>query len=109
MVHNELEQKVTCILNNPELVAIKTVIEKNHSIDCLLLLYMDKGRWKDAKKFVTENNLILSDATFRSRMCEFEKLGLAKSKRIDPLKKFYSKTELCEKLIKQLIELFEQL
>ncbi|MCL2642259.1 MAG: hypothetical protein FWD52_01910 [Candidatus Bathyarchaeota archaeon] len=105
----ETEEKTKRILKNPKLAAIKTVLEKDHAIDCLLLLYMDKGRWKDAKEFITENKLTLSDGTFRSRMIEIENLGLAQSGRIDPLKKYYRKTELGEKVAEHLLELFDNL
>jgi hypothetical protein len=109
MVNNEVEEKAKRVLKNPKLAAIKTILEKDHAIDCLLLLYMDKGRWKDAKDFMAENKLTISDGTFRSRMLEIENLGLAQSGRIDPLKKYYLKTELGEKVAELLLGLFEQL
>ena len=40
-------------------------------------------------------------------MIEIESLGLAKSERIDPLKKYYVKTELGEKVAKLLLEFFD--
>jgi hypothetical protein len=42
-------------------------------------------------------------------MIEIEDLGLAKSERIDPLKKKYMKTELGEKVAKLLLEFFDKL
>jgi hypothetical protein len=42
-------------------------------------------------------------------MIEIESLGLAKSERIDPLKKYYLKTEAGEKLAKLLLGLFDEL
>jgi DNA-binding PadR family transcriptional regulator len=42
-------------------------------------------------------------------MIEIESLGLAKSERIDPLKKYYLKTEAGEKIAKLLLELFDEL
>jgi hypothetical protein len=42
-------------------------------------------------------------------MIEIEDLGLAKSERIDPLKKYYVKTEFGEKLAKLLLEFFDKL
>jgi hypothetical protein len=84
------------------------MLEKDHAIDCLLLLYVGRGKWKDAKDFMRENNLTLSDGTFRARMIEIESLGLAKSERIDPLKKYYLKTERGEKIAKLLLEFFDQ-
>ncbi|MCL1977575.1 MAG: hypothetical protein FWG55_05705 [Candidatus Bathyarchaeota archaeon] len=109
MKSNEVEEKVKHILTNPRFSAIKTVLEKDHAIDCLLLLYMDKGKWKNTKEFMGQNKLTLSDSTFRARMIELESLGLAKSGRIDPLKKYYLKTELGEKAAKLLLEFFDEL
>jgi hypothetical protein len=103
------EEKVKHILTDPRLSAIKTMIEKDHAIDCLLLLHMNRGKWKEAKDFMRENKLTLSDGTFRARMIEIEDLGLAKSERIDPLKKYYLKTELGEKVAKLLLEFFDEL
>jgi hypothetical protein len=56
-----------------------------------------------------KNGLTLSDGTFRARMIEIEHLGFAMSTPIDPLKKHYKKTEKTEKLVKLLLEVFEQL
>jgi hypothetical protein len=42
-------------------------------------------------------------------MIEIEELGLAKSERIDPLKKYYMKTELGEKIAKLLLGFFDEL
>jgi len=81
------EEKIKRILTNPKLASIKAMLEKDHAIDCLLLLHLDRGKWKDAKDFMRENKLTLSDGTFRARMIEIEDLGLAQSERIDPLKK----------------------
>jgi len=103
------EAKVKRILTGPKLAPIKTMLEKDHAIDCILLLYMNRGKWKEAKEYMHENHLTLSDGTFRARMIEIEQLGLAKSERIDPLKKYYLKTELGEKVAKLLLELFDKL
>ncbi len=103
------EEKVKRILTDPELSAVKSMLEKDHAIDCLLLLHVNRGKWKDAKDFMRENNLTLSDGTFRARMIEIEELGLAKSERIDPLKKYYLQTELGEKVARLLLDLFEKL
>jgi len=103
-----LEEEVVSILTDEKLSAIKSMLEKDHAIDCILLLHLDKGRWKDAKGFMQELKLTLSDGTFRSRMMEIENLGLAKSVPIDPLKKYYMKTEFGEKVAKLLLEFFEQ-
>jgi len=100
---------VTHILTHEKLSALKALLEKDHAIDCIFLLHLDKGRWKNAKAFMKELGLTLSDGTFRSRMMEIEDLGLAKSVEIDPLKKYYVKTELGEKVAKLLLKLFDQL
>jgi len=109
MVKNIEEEKIKHVLTDPKLSAIKTMLEKDHAIDCLLLLYAGRGKWKDAKDFMRKNKLTLSDGTFRARMIEIESLGLAKSERIDPLKKLYLKTEFGEKLAKLLLELFDEI
>lgn len=109
MVKNVKEEKIKRVLTEPKLSAIKTMLEKDHAIDCLLLLYVGRGKWKDAKDFMRENKLTLSDGTFRARMIEIESLGLAKSQRIDPLKKYYIKTEFGEKLAKLLLGLFDEI
>jgi hypothetical protein len=103
------EEKVKHILTDPRLSAIKAMIEKDHAIDCILLLHVSRGKWKEAKDFMRENKLTLSDGTFRARMIEIEDLGLAKSERIDPLKKYYLKTQLGEKVAKLLLEFFDEL
>ena len=103
------EEKVKQILTDPTLSVIKTMLEKDHAIDCLLLLYINRGKWKDAKDFMRDNKLTLSDGTFRSRMIEIEQLGLAKSERIDPLKKYYLSTPLGEKVAKLLLGFFDTL
>jgi hypothetical protein len=103
------EEKIKHILTDPKLSAVKAMLEKDHAIDCIFLLYMNRGKWKEAKDFMRDNKLTLSDGTFRSRMIEIEELGLAKSERIDPLKKYYLKTELGEKVAKLLLEFFDEL
>ncbi len=107
MVKNVDEEKIKRVLTDPRMASIKAMLEKDHAIDCLLLLHVGRGKWKDAKDFMRENNLTLSDGTFRARMIEIESLGLAKSERIDPLKKYYIKTELGEKVAKLLLEFFD--
>jgi hypothetical protein len=109
MKKNGEEEKVKRILTDPRLSSIKAMLEKDHAIDCLLLLHINRGKWKDAKDFMRENNLTLSDGTFRARMIEIEDLGLAKSERIDPLKKYYLQTDFGEKMAKLLLELFDAL
>jgi len=102
-------EKAKHILTDPKLAPIKAMLEKDHAIDCMLLLYINRGKWKEAKEFMRENKLTLSDGTFRARMIEIEQLGLAKSERIDPLKKYYLKTELGQKVAKLLLEFFDEL
>ena len=102
------EEKVKHILTDKKLAAIKSMLEKDHAIDCLFLLHLDKGRWKNAKEFTRKLGLTLSDGTFRARMIEIEDLGLAKGIAIDPLKKYYVKTGLGEKTAKLLLDLFDK-
>ena len=109
MVKSGEEEKVRHILTDPKLAAIKAMLEKDHAIDCIMLLHMSRGKWKEAKEFMRENKLTLSDGTFRSRMIEIEENGLAVSKRIDPLKKYYVATEFGEKIAKLLLKLFDEL
>ena len=109
MVKNVNEEKIKRVLTEPKLAAIKTMLEKDHAIDCLLLLHVNRGKWKNAKDFMRQNSLTLSDGTFRARMIEIESLGLAKSQRIDPLKKYYIKTERGEKVAKLLLGFFDEL
>jgi hypothetical protein len=109
MVKNVDEEKIKRVLTDEKLSAIKSMLEKDHAIDCLLLLYVGRGKWKDAKDFMKDNNLTLSDGTFRARMIEIESLGLAKSERIDPLKKYYMKTEFGEKVAKLLLGFFDEM
>jgi hypothetical protein len=103
------DEKIKHVLTDQKLSAVKTMLEKDHAIDCLLLLYAGRGKWKEAKDFMRKNKLTLSDGTFRARMIEIESLGLAKSERIDPLKKYYLKTELGEKVAKLLLGFFDEL
>jgi hypothetical protein len=102
------EEKIKHILTDPKLSAIKAMLEKDHAIDCIMLLHVNRGKWKEAKDFMRKNKLTLSDGTFRARMIEIEQLGLAKSERIDPLKKYYLITELGEKVAKLLLEFFDE-
>jgi DNA-binding HxlR family transcriptional regulator len=105
----EDEAIVERILTDPSLSAVKRMLEKDHAIDCLLLLYLNRGKWKEAKAYMRELGLTLSDGTFRSRMIEIEHNNLAKSHPIDPLKKYYTITEKGEKLVQLLIHLFKGL
>jgi hypothetical protein len=109
MKKNGEEEKIKHVLTDPKLSAIKAMLEKDHAIDCLLLLHVNRGKWKEAKDFMRKNKLTLSDGTFRARMIEIEMLGLAKSERIDPLKKLYLKTELGDKVAKLLLGFFDEM
>ena len=102
------EEKVKRILTDPKLSSIKAMLEKDHAIDCIMLLHLNRGKWKEAKDFMRENKLTLSDGTFRARMIEIEMLGLAKSERIDPLKKLYKGTEMGEKVAQLLLRFFDE-
>jgi hypothetical protein len=106
---NEDEGKIKYILTDPKLSAIKTMLEKDHAIDCMFLLHVNRGKWKEAKDFMRSNKLTLSDGTFRARMIEIEQLGLAQSKRIDPLKKYYVITDFGEKVANLLLGVFDEI
>ena len=103
------EEKIKHILTDPKLSAVKAMLEKDHAIDCIFLLHVSRGKWKEAKDFMRKNKLTLSDGTFRARMIEIEHLGLAKSERIDPLKKYYLITELGEKVAMLLLGFFGEI
>jgi len=103
------EAKIKKILTDDRLSAIKAALEKDHAIDCIFLLKLENGRWKNAKSFMKEQNLTLSDGTFRSRMMELESLGIAESVAIDPLKKYYVITDLGNKVADLLLGLFDEL
>ncbi len=105
----EAKAIVTRILTDPRLSAVKRMLEKDHAIDCLLLLYLNRGKWKEAKSYMRELGLTLSDGTFRARMIEIEHNNLAESHQIDPLKKYYTITDKGEKLVQLLIHLFKKL
>jgi len=104
----QLEEDITKMLTSPELLAIKAMLEKDHAIDCLFLLLMGKGRWKEAKAYMNKHSLTLSDGTFRARMIEIEHLGLAKSTQIDPLKKYYTITPKGQKIASMVLELLKK-
>jgi hypothetical protein len=103
------EEKVEHILRDEKLSALKALLEKDHAIDCVFLLHLGKGRWKDAKEFIRSRlGRTISDGTFRARMMEIEDRGLAESVAIDPLKKYYVKTEFGGKVAELLLEFFEK-
>lgn len=108
-MEKQLESKITKILTTSESAAIKRMLEKDHAIDCLFLLVLDKGKWKKAKTYMNNHNLTLSDGTYRARMIEITQLGLAKAIPIDPLKKQYSITKKGKKLAMALLELLQNI
>ena len=103
------EEKIKKILTGEKLSTIKAALEKDHAIDCIFLLKLGNGRWKNAKAFMRGLDLTLSDGTFRSRMIELEQLGIAQSVAIDPLKKYYIITEFGEKIADLLLHLFDNI
>jgi len=109
MSAKQLEEDITKILTSPGVSAIKAMLEKDHAIDCLFLLLMEKGKWKEAKAYMNKHKLTLSDGTFRARMIEIEHLGLAKSTQIDPLKKYYTITPKGQKIASMLLELIRKI
>jgi len=118
-----LSEKTKLILKDPEfskrvkrisvdqklLEKIKALLENDHAVDCIMLLYMNRGKWKETSEFMRKNGLSLSDGTFRARMIEIEHLGLANKERIESLKEFYTKTDLGEKVAKLLLEFLTSL
>ncbi len=104
----QLEKDITKVLTTPEVSAVKAMLEKDHAVDCLFLLALDKGKWKKAKTYMNKYGLTLSDGTYRARMIEITQLGLAKATPIDPLKKQYSITEKGRKLATALLELLQK-
>jgi len=109
MSTKQLEEEITSILTNPKHSTIKAMLEKDHAIDCLFLLLMNKGRWKEAKAYMNQHHLTLSDGTFRARMIEIEHLDLAKSTQIDPLKKYYTITPKGQKITTMLLQLLQKI
>ncbi len=97
------------ILTDEKLSAVKSALEKDHAITCLMLLYFSLGRWGPAKEFIKAHKGTISDGTFRARMMEFEQLGIATSIKLDPLKRYYVKTEFGEKCAKLMLSTFNQI
>ena len=109
MREEKAEETVEHILTDERLSALKALLEKDHAIDCIFLLHLSKGRWKDAKDFIRRRlERTISDGTFRARMMEIEDKGLAESVAIDPLKKYYVKTDFGEKVAELLLEFFNK-
>ncbi len=97
------------ILTDAKLSSVKSALEKDHALTCLLLLYFGLGRWGPAKDFIKQHKGTISDGTFRARMMEFEQLGLATSVKLDPLKRYYVKTDFGEKCAKLILQSFNQI
>lgn len=93
------------ILTDTRLSAVKSALEKDHAITCLLLLHYGLGRWGPAREFIKSQKRTISDGTFRSRMIEFEMIGLSKSVQLDPLKRYYVKTEFGDRVAVALLNL----
>ena len=109
MGQEKVEENVKRILTDERLSALKSLLEKDHAIDCIFLLHLKKGRWKDAKDFIRSKlERTISDGTFRARMMELEDQGLAESVPIDPLKKYYVKTKFGGRMAELLLELFDK-
>ncbi|MFP3984447.1 MAG: hypothetical protein ACLFU9_00285 [Candidatus Bathyarchaeia archaeon] len=105
----DLEKQITKVLTNPEIAAVKSMLEKDHAIDCLFLLVLDKGKWKKAKTYMNKHNLTLSDGTYRARMIEITQLGFAEATPIDPLKRQYHATEKGKKLALELLKILQEI
>jgi hypothetical protein len=103
-----LEDEVVKVLTTSEIHAVKAMLEKDHAVDCLFLLLLGKGKWKNAKGFMNKHKLTLSDGTYRARMIEITQLGFAKARAIDPLKKEYTVTERGERLALALLRLLRE-
>lgn len=106
-----IEEKITRILTDEKLSAIKSCLEKDHAIDCLFLLYMNKGRWGQAKKFLMNLGKHIADGTFRSRMMELEMLEAATHENIKKniKQKRYLITDFGRETAELLIRFFNQI
>ncbi len=83
----QTQDMIIKILTDEKLSAFKTLLEKNHAIDCILLLMLEKGQWKRAKDFMRKLDLTISDGTYRARMLECEDNRIANHENIDAKKK----------------------
>lgn len=105
----QMDEKVIQILIGERLSAIKAMLEKDHAIDCIFLLLLGKGRWREAKEFMKKLGLTLPDGTFRARMIEIEDNGLAKHENMDAKKKRWVITEFGKQMGKLLLWLFAEI
>lgn len=101
------ESKVKQLLTNKKLAMLKQYLGRDHSIDCLFILYLNCGKWGEAKSFAKQVGFSLSFSAYRSRMRELENLGIATSRQIDPIKKQYVLTDYGKKLTKALLTVFD--
>lgn len=93
-------------LTDRKLSATKAMLEKDHAIDCIFLLMLDKEQWKPAKEFMKKSGLTLPDGTFRARMIEIEENGLAKHENISAKKKRWTITRFGKQVGQLLLDLF---
>ena len=104
------EDRVRHILMSKKLPKIMSFLEKDGSVECILLLYMNKGRWSKAKEFLESiNRTPLSDGTFRSRMLELVDLKISFRAEIDLLRSRYEISESGQIIADLILEYFEKL
>jgi len=96
-------------LNDDQLYFLKSVLESDHTLTCLILAYDGNERWGQIRDFVKSNGRSISDGTFRARMMALEALGLVRSVPIDPLKKSWKLTEKGERVAELLIDFLDKL
>ena len=113
-----LSERIRLILKDPEfsekikrfsadlklLENITAMLEKDHAIDCIMLLHMSRGEWKKASEFMHKNGLALIDGTFRARMIEIRRLGLANKDYGWMDRSIYTETDLGQKIARLLLE-----
>jgi DNA-binding HxlR family transcriptional regulator len=103
------ELKISTILTNTALSDVKAMLEKDHAIDCLFLLYLGKGRWGEGKRFLLNLGKHIADGTFRARMKEMVLLNLATQRNIgnQPCKYRYVITDFGMRIVQLLLSFFE--
>jgi len=99
------EEKVKNVLSDERLKRLKSALESDHSIDCLFLLLLGKGRWKDARDFLRSQKGWISDNAFRARMKDLEQMGYAESAPLgaSPVKRMWMITQSGKTLAKRLL------
>lgn len=103
------ERKIKQLLTNKKLAMLKDYLGRDHSMDCLFILYLNYGKWGKAESFAKHVGFSLSFSAYRSRMRELETLGLATSRQTDSIKKQYFLTDYGKKLTKVLLTFFDAL